>query len=452
MKKCNEIVSGLSYEQLNIWEVHNKYPDKPLFNVSYLFHVKSGFIYDYFTQAISLVVSRHGVFSSRFGGDAENAMQFGPSESEDKLSDFVYFFEKAESLQEARELIIMRSAVPFRLNLASPIRADVVPMDNDEFLVNITVHQIVCDCWSASLFFEEMSAYYNACVENKRTETPTAGPSFLHYSLWLQEPQQQTKVEKNKKYWVHYLENVESHLMLPQYEDVSDSTPFSGGYVFEHISEGMHNRICALAREEAVTPYVLYMTLFAVFLHKCTQQQDLTLSYPDANRNMPDSDDILGLFTRLLPLRFRFNKSNSLKELAAWTYENFLDNAEHDLCFFPDVIKAAGIRDLDLPLSIYKVVFGQTGKINRGLDFKNASIDIIPLHSGLTKTDLLVMLDMHGNQPGVFIEYSCNLFSGKSILRLWQNFIQFIEMALEDNLEMQVGMISKSSNLLATSR
>lgn len=450
MKNCHEIIANLSCEQMAIWNAHNNHPDIPLFNVSYLYHVKSGFIYDYFTKAIHSVVSRHGGFSSRFGGDYDNAMQYGPSESEDKLSDYVYFFENADSFQEAYELIMMRSAVPFRLNLSSPIRADIVPMDDGEFMVNITVHQIICDCWSASLFFHELSTHYNAYIDNVKPVASSVAPSFMDYSLWLQQPEQQRMIKENNKYWLRYLNKVNIPLKLSHYTDISSCAPFSGRHVFEHISEGMHSRIFALAREQAVTPYVLYMTLFAAFLQQGTKRHDFMLSYPSASRNMPGSDEILGPFTRLLPLRFSFDQSISLKELAIRTYENILDNAERDLCSMTDVMKQVDIKGLNQPFSLFKVVFGQVGKSNRGLDFKDASIESLPVNSGLTKTDLLIMLDLHDNKPRVFIEYACGLFSEKNILLLWKDFTRFMKHELENNPGVQVAVNSTTSTLLAT--
>jgi len=451
MKSCGEMIANLSYEQMNIWNVHNQYSDIPLFNVSYLYHVKSGFIDDNFIKAIKWVVSRHGGFSSRVGGDAENAMQFGPSESEDRINEYVYYFEKAESFREAYDLIIMRSAVPFRLNLSSPIRADIVPMDEGEFLVNITVHQIICDCWSASLFFKELSATYNAYLINEEPEVTSITPAYMRYSLWLEQPEQQLKIKQNNQYWIRYLDDVQIPSALSQYTEALENRPFSGHYFSERISEEMHKRICALAREQAITPYVLYITLFAAFLQQGSQQHDFTLSYPSVSRNMPGSEDILGLFTRLLPLRFRFDQPVSLKLLAARTYENFLDNAEHDLCCISDVIKDAEIKNTELPFSLFKVVFGQVGRRNHGLDFKGTCIESVALHSGLTKTDLLIMLDLHDRKPGVFIEYSCNIFTEKNIVLLWQDFTLFIQRALDNNLELHAEIKMTASTPLAIS-
>ncbi|KOC90276.1 condensation domain-containing protein [Winslowiella iniecta] len=430
MNNCNEITSALTYEQMNIWQLHIDNPGLPLFNANYLFHVKSGFECDYFVQALRVVISRHGGLSSRFGGDTEHAMQYGPSETEDKISDFVYLFEQAEDLKEAHDIIKMRSVVPFRLNLASPIRADIVPMANSEFLVNITVHQIVCDCWSASLFFEELSSYYNLLSDNQQIVIADNAASYLRFSLWQKEQQQQEKAKTNKLYWLNYLRGVDSHLELSAYKDLSDNAPFSGGVAIKTIAENTHSQVCALAKHYAVTPYSLYMTLFAAFLQRCTRQNDFCLSYPSSNRNMPESDEILGLFTRLLPVRFTFGAESSLKEMALKAYESLLDNSEHDLCCMADIVREAGADDAMRPFGLFKVVFGQIGRVNHGLALKNTNIEQLPVHTGYTKTDLLVMLDLHSIQPAVFIEFSSKNFSDKTITTLWQDFMHFLESVL----------------------
>ncbi|WNN42508.1 condensation domain-containing protein [Winslowiella toletana] len=433
MNKHHEITSPLTYEQKNIWQLHIDNPGIPLFNANYLFHIKSGFECDYFVQALRLVVARHGGLSSRFGGNTEHAMQYGPSETEDKISDFVYLFEKAENFKEAHDIIKMRSVVPFRLNLASPIRADIVPMANDAFLINITVHQIVCDCWSASLFFEELSSYYNSLCNDKETVVADNAISYMSFSLW--QKQHQEKAKSNMSYWLTYLQGVDSHLDLSKYKDPSDASPFSGGVAIKNLTGTIHSQACALAKNYAVTPYAIYMTLFAAFLQHCTQQNDFCLSYPSSNRNMPESDEILGLFTRLLPVRFTFGAESTLKEMVAKAYEALLDNSEHDLCCMADIVKEAGLISDINPFGLFKIVFGQIGRVNNGLDLKSASIEQLPVHTGYTKTDLLIMLDLHSIQPVVFIEFSSKNFSDESISTLWQDFSHFLQSVLNNNLE-----------------
>ena len=104
---------------------------------------------------------------------------------------------------------------------------------------------------------------------------------------------------------------------------------FKGDHVSIDLSWSLINRLKQLSVREGATLYMVFLAGFFGLLHRLTQQRDLVIGTPIANRNRLEIEDLIGTFVNTLVLRTEVTGELTFRELLRRVRDLTLDAYAH---------------------------------------------------------------------------------------------------------------------------
>lgn len=190
---------------------------------------------------------------------------------------------------------------PFDLAAASICRLDLLQSQGRLYLC-MAAHHISGDFLSVEWMLKLTFAAYHAALSGEALELPPAG---LYFD-WLDEQRTllaEDKLEAAASYWRNQLSGSPTALALPA-DRPRPRTPGFAGEEVEHLLEpALGSQLRQLAEAQGVSLYVVLATLFQMFMHRYTGQDDFLIGTPTMDRHRARYKQLIGFTLNSLPLR-----------------------------------------------------------------------------------------------------------------------------------------------------
>ena len=95
------------------------------------------------------------------------------------------------------------------------------------------------------------------------------------------------------------------------------------------ISAETRMRLERICRSENATLFMLMLAAYKVLLYRYGQADDVAVAIPVANRNRPETQELIGLFMNTLILRSDFHDDCSFREALGRVRKTVLDGFDH---------------------------------------------------------------------------------------------------------------------------
>ncbi|MBL3658753.1 condensation domain-containing protein, partial [Fulvivirga sediminis] len=215
----------------------------------------------------------------------------------------------------------------FDLSQGPLIRANLVEY-SDRHILLVVVHHIIFDGWSTAIFGNELSQLYFKIHENSNTELKPLQIEYPDYAVWDKSRLKEDSLKQHLSFWENELKNVETTSLLG---DFNRPQILSGnGDSFEHyISDQLAADLKDLASKENTSLYILLLSAFNLLMGRYTRKEDIILGSPIANRNLPETEPLIGFFTNTLVLRNEIKNDLPFNEWLKGVTEHIFDVFEH---------------------------------------------------------------------------------------------------------------------------
>ena len=216
---------------------------------------------------------------------------------------------------------------PFDLAAANICRLDLL-QNQGRLYMCMAAHHISGDFLSVEWMLKLTFAAYHAEHSGEAMTLPAAG---LYFD-WLEEQRAllaEDKLEAAASYWRTQLSGSPSALTLPADHPRPRTPGFAGGEVERLLDPALSNRLRQLAADQGVSLYVLLATLFQVFLHRYTGQDDFLIGTPTMDRHKARYKQLIGFTLNSLPLRARFAHAPSLADCLRDTAQQMREGLRH---------------------------------------------------------------------------------------------------------------------------
>ena len=194
--------------------------------------------------------------------------------------------------------LIFRFVQPFGLSHPPLLRAGLIKMGEEDYLLLTDIHHIIADGVSMSLFLSEFTQLY----EGRELSPP--GIQYKDFSLWQIEKNRSPEgIEAKKKqetYWLTELGIEIPRLNLPLDFPRPDVQQYQGSSFTMELDAENVVLLKKLAEETETTLFMLLLSICDVFLTKICDQEDVILGTPAAGREHADLERVMGLFVNML--------------------------------------------------------------------------------------------------------------------------------------------------------
>ena len=326
----------------------------------------------------------------------------------------------------ARRLVEAEARRPFDISNDLLLRATLLRLNQEQHWILLTLHHIVVDGWSLGVLIRETAALYRAFHQGAVSPLPELPIQYTDFAIWQREWFQGERLAEQLGYWKQQLAGA-TPLQFPSDRSLSAQTTLAGATLNFTVPRTLSDAVKRFSDRECATLFMTLLAAFKVLIYRYTQQDDIVVGTPIANRHPGKTDNLIGFFVNMLVLRTKVSDTLTFRELLRRVREVGLGAYEHqDLPFDKLVEELQPERQLNRN-PLFQVVCALHSGLAPTLKLPGLDVRQLPVTSKTSKYDLsLHFLDAEGVLTG-FLEYSTELFDAKTIERLLTNYLTLLE-------------------------
>ena len=423
----------LSFAQERLWFLDQLEPGNSVYNICRAHRLTGPLNIAVLTLSLNEVLRRHEILRTMFPAAEGRPIQLVAG----GLTLNVKVINLQEVTQTDQEAELLRVAAEegrqsFDLALGPLLKVTLLRISEEDHLLVFTVHQIICDGWSAGIFFRELEKIYETLSNGQTLTLPTLPVQYADFVLFQRQWVKGEVLESQLSYWKNQLGTFIPMLELPTDRPRSSVQTFRGARETIELPTSIMALLKELGQQEGTTLFVILMAAFNTLLHRYTSQEDIIIGFPIASRNHSEIQNAIGFFVNTLPLRADLSRNPTFRELLLRVRAVCIEAYAHqDLPFEKLVEELRQERDLSRnPLFQVMFVFQNiSDPVLRFPGVKSASVEI---NTGTSKFDLTLSLRECEQTLVGFIEYSTDLFERSTIERMIGHLPTLLEGIIAD--------------------
>ncbi|MFN6483748.1 MULTISPECIES: amino acid adenylation domain-containing protein [unclassified Nostoc] len=425
-----------SFAQQRLWFLDQLAVGNPFYNVSTALRLTGSLNFTALKQTFNEIVRRHETLRTTFIMVEQQPVQvIAPSLTIPlPLIDIRNFAQERET--QVRRIATAEAQHPFNLITGPLLRVKLLQVDEAEYVLLLNLHHIVADGWSIGVLIRELGVLYKAFVENKRclmsSSLPELPIQYADFAQWQREWLQAvgengcSPLQTQLVYWQKQLDGI-SVLNLPTDRIRSAVPTYRGAKQFLELPHSLTQALEALSYQEDVTLFMILLAAFQTLLYRYTQQEDITVGSPIANRNRSELEGLIGFFVNSLVLRSDLSGNPTFQELLNRVREVTLEAYSHqDLPFEKLVEELHPERDLSRH-PLFQVVFSLQNTPIEALELPGLKLSLFDFDSKIAKIDLEFHLWRDLETLKGEVVYSTDLFEQSTITRMLGHFQILLE-------------------------
>ena len=425
----------LSFAQQRLWFIHQLDPGSAAYNVPIVLRCDGRLEVDLLDRALQMIVDRHEIMRTTFEKTEEGRprLQIAATlEAGFELIDMRVVPRAAEREGRTQALIEAELSRPFDLAHGPLLRAKLIQVADEQYVVVLVMHHIITDGWSIGLLFEELTTLYAAGMAGQPLALPSLALQYADFATWQRDWLQGEVLDRYLSYWEQQLADMPPLLELPtDYPRPAEQTENGADVRFE-LSDALAAKVDAFSQEAGVTPFMTLLATFQILLGRYAGVEDVPVGTPVANRNWAEIEGMIGFFVNTLVLRGDLSGRPTFKELVGRTREVTLDAyAYQDLPFENLVEHLEPERNIAYN-PIFQVMFSLQNVPNRQVELPGIALSEVESEETMSTFDLsLVMAESRGTLLGAF-EYNTDLFKPATIERMADHFQHLLASLVAD--------------------
>ncbi len=423
----------LSFAQQRLWFVQQLNPHSAAYNLPRAVRLTGALQPRHLEAALNKVIGRHDVLRSRIVQIDGVAMQVVDEQAALNLAveDLRHLSAQAREPQIA-ERIAIDAGMPFDLTRAPLMRATLLQIGEDEYLLLLNMHHIASDAWSNAILLNDLMQAYAQVRADDPSPLRRPAIQYADYAHWQRgEYLNSPACAASADYWRNYLGQALPPLDLatdfPRQEHHSHP---AGKHAFSlplELTQKL-NRFC---QHGGLTPFVVALGAWQLLLSRYSNQYDFTVGVPNASRNRSETQELVGFFVSAQVYRVRLDPQlpckDFLQRLRGETLAA-LDHADYPLELSFDDLQLQSNRQSN---PLFQVLFNwRTETPGEGpLTLGDLAVDFV--QAGTTQAKFDLSLDVGYALDGIdaSLEYSRDLYTPATIERLaghWQTLLHAI--------------------------
>ncbi|MCP4661299.1 MAG: amino acid adenylation domain-containing protein, partial [bacterium] len=423
----------LSFAQQRLWFIDQLEPGSPMYNMASALRLSGRLDAAVLARSLNEIIRRHEALRTRFTNVGGRPVQVIARALELVLAevDLRGLVPQAREA-EARQLATAEARRPFDLSRGPLLRAIVVRLAGEEYVVLFTMHHIVSDGWSMGVLIRELTVLYAAFSEGNPSPLGELAVQYADYAVWQQQWLSGEVLEEDLAYWREHLAGVgRLELVCDRPRPVVQS--FRGSARPFALPAELSEALVRLSREHGVTLFMTLLAGFKALLARYTGQDDPAVGSPIAGRSRREIEELIGFFVNTLVLRTDLSGNPSFQELLERVRRTALDAYAHQHIPFERLVEELEPeRDLS-STPLFQVMIALQNAPQAAFELPGLTLRPAASEGGGTARFDLTWL-LQESPLGVMgtVEYCTDLFDETTIERLFAHYQRLLAAAVAD--------------------
>ncbi len=432
----------LSRQQEQVCFLTNLAPHSIAYHTQTTIRVTGPLDLDVLDRTITELVRRHAIFRTTYHEqegrfvqrihdprpDAARRVDLGEVEPE-----------RREALVE--ELVSEELARPFDLAELPLLRWTVLILADDEYEIILVEHHLVHDGWSFALLMRELKAIYNAYAAGLPSPLAEPAVQYHDYAAWQSQALAAGELDHQLDYWRAQLEGMPAALTVHPDRPRPRVQTYRGGTLRIELPPTLPAAIRAFCQTERVTLFAAMYAAFAALLHRYTGVTDLCVGSAYANRQVPGSHGVIGMFVNAVLLRTEAGPDLPFRDLAHRAQQAILGAAEHQELPFTELVRALN-PDRDVAgQPMMQILFSANDSPLPDLDLAGSAATVFERGNGSAKMDIdVVVIPRAESQTAdaghvderimLLWEYNADLYEEPTMHDMIDRYLRLLEAAV----------------------
>lgn len=415
----------LSFAQQRLWFLDQLTPENPGYNVPSALRLAGPLHVSVLEQSLNEIVRRHETLRTTFIAHEGHPIQI--------IAPILHLplpiIDLAGLREEIREQILQRLVTsearrPFNLARGPLIRSTLLRLGEEKHVLVLLLHHIISDGWSNGVIIRELSTLYTAYVREPGAPSPLPDlpVQYADFALWQREWLQGAELERRLSYWRKQLAGMPAILELPTDRPRPAVQRFRGTQFFFALPTDLCTSLKAFSQQEGATLFMTLLAAFQILLFRYTDQRDIVVGTPIANRNRDEIEPLIGFFVNTLIMRTQISGNLTVRALLARVREVALGAFEHQDVPFERLVEELRPERAPDHSPLFQVAFALQNAPLETLELAGLTFRPMEMENGTAKFDLTLFLWERANTLVGALEYSTDLFDEPTIKRMAGHF------------------------------
>lgn len=417
----------LSFGQQRIWFMDKLEPNSALYNEFLALNINGNLNIKMLEKSLNTIIQRHEILRTTFKDENGEPSQVIQNSTELKIS-----IKDLSSIQSKdRDSVIMEIIneqinIPFDLSTGPLIRCNIIQKNNHSYVFLLVMHHIIFDGWSIEILQNEMSSLYNSYLGGIDSKLKSLKIQFADYANWQKDGLYKERFKKQLEYWEDKLGGELPVLSLPTDFPRPKVQSYQGSKKTVTLPVSIVEKLKQISLKEDATLYMTMLSAYNIFLHRYTQQEDILIGTPIANRNRKELENLIGFFVNTLVIRTNISEDISFRDLIKSIRQNSIDAfANQDLPFEKLVESIQPNRDMSYS-PVFQTMFVYNTE-SENIDFKGLEVSSFDVQSNVSKFDLTLYVNSSVENIDLTFEYNKDLFKDTTINRMMDHFLILLD-------------------------
>jgi amino acid adenylation domain-containing protein len=419
----------LSHAQQRLWFIEQLGISAHAYHILQVIEIHGPLQVTTLRQSLQEIIRRHEILRTTFVTiDGQPHQCIGPSAP--LALPIEDLREVPEDEREAQVRRLAREEVqrPFDLAQGPLLRTKLVCFNASEHVLILTMHHIVSDGWSQSVFWGELAALYEAFTTENSTPLPEPAIQYVDFAHWQRRWLQGEELDTQLTYWTQQLATIPT-LQLPTDRPRPLVQTFRGARHRLTLSSGLTEALKTLSRRQGVTLFMTLLAAFQTLLQRYTGQHDVAVGSLIANRRRAEIQGSIGFFVNTLVLRTDLSGDPSFQELLARVRAVTLAAYSYQDLPFEKLVEALQPRRDLSHNPLFQVLFIFQNTPRQAWELRGLTLRALEVDPETAKFDLTLELTETSQGLSGWFEYSTEVFEAATIARMaghWQTLLEGI--------------------------
>ena len=424
-----------SIGQERLSKLQHALPDIPFFNILYAVRLTSRVDAVVLERSINEIARRHEILRTTLAVIDGRYMQvIAPRLAVSLRVDDLHKLPRASRDSVVHQIVQEEALHSFDLAKGPLIRARLLRVAEQEHLLLISMHQVVCDGWSLGVFVEELVAIYDAFAAG--IASPLAPPpiAYADFAHWQRDWRSYPEIVAQLAYWREQLREPLPMLQLAKSGPKRTIDDLRTARRAVALPASLAEAAKRFSLQEHGTLFMALVAALKTLLHRYTGEDDVRVATNVANRNRPGTDALIGPLVNTVILRTNLGGDPSPREVVRRVRATTLAAFAHQDLPFLDLVeslereralKSAALANV--MILFQNAALRPTASSGPGLSFEEANPDMLVPLVTMTSFDVILMLRQGSHGLVGTCVYKPHLFHAKTVDRLLRNFREVLE-------------------------
>lgn len=405
----------LSSGQSRLWFLDQLKKGNPAYNISVCYRIGGNLRTDLLETVLQSIFARHDVLRTSFheiDGKPRQRISPVPPPRIVETYDWRFIDNRHDKIEPA---LTDEFAYSFDLTRSPLCRVNIFRLEQDQWILTVTIHHIIADGLSLEIFMSELINGYRSELNGNTLSRVAPDMQYKDYAVWQLRELATSHSEISRTFWLNKFSDKLPVLNLSTDFPRPGELSYRGASETYTFSSEQFKSLQSFGAANGQSIFTTLQGLLFVFLNKLTGDTDIVVGIPVSGRSHGSLTDQLGFYVNTLPLRGTIDPATKFTDLTNEIHWCTLEMYEHQSFPLDELV-----NDLKLdrtiarsPLFDVVITYQQWDDYN---DFVLEGLQLqrkpIPVRS--SKFDLTFSFH-HRENLLLELEYATDIFASDSI-------------------------------------